>query len=111
MNTRYLPWVATALLGSTLFAASGCKSCGCGGMMSHNSSQTTVKPYPLTTCIVSGEKLDSMGEPVSFVYQGQEIKLCCKKCRKEFDADPAKFMSKLATAAVPEAKTDHSSHH
>lgn len=55
-----------------------------------------VKPYPLTTCPVSGEKLGEMGEPVSFVYQGQEIKLCCKNCRKDFDKDPAKFLSKLA---------------
>lgn len=55
----------------------------------------TVKPYKLDTCIVSGEKLGEMGEPFVFVYQGQEIKLCCKSCKKKFDQDPAKYLKKL----------------
>ena len=55
----------------------------------------TAKPYPLDTCIVSDEKLGKMGKPVSFIYQGQEIKLCCKSCRKDFDKEPAKFLKKL----------------
>lgn len=54
-----------------------------------------VKPYPLTTCIVTDEKLGEMGKPVVFEYKGQEIKLCCKSCRKDFDKDPAKFLKKL----------------
>jgi len=54
-----------------------------------------VKPYPLTTCIVSDEKLGEMGKPVVFEHKGQEIKLCCKACRKDFDKDPAKFLKKL----------------
>lgn len=53
------------------------------------------KPYPKTTCIVSGEKLGSMGKPFVFDYQGQEIKMCCKGCKPEFDADPAKFISQI----------------
>lgn len=56
---------------------------------------TTGKPYPKATCIVSGEKLGSMGKPFVFEYQGQEIKMCCKGCKPEFDADPAKFMAQL----------------
>lgn len=57
-----------------------------------------VKPYKPDTCIVSDEKLGTMGDPVVFVYQGQEIKLCCKSCRKKFDKDPAKYLKKLAEA-------------
>ena len=57
------------------------------------------KPYPLEVCPVSGEKLGGMGEPVVFVYQGQEIKLCCKNCRKDFDAEPAKYLAKLILPA------------
>jgi len=53
------------------------------------------KPYKLKTCIVSDEKLGEMGEPVVFTYEGQEIKLCCKSCRKAFDKDPAKYLKKL----------------
>jgi YHS domain-containing protein len=56
------------------------------------------KPYPLKTCLVADEKLGEMGEPYVFVYQGQEIKFCCKGCRKDFDKEPAKFMKKLQAA-------------
>ncbi len=54
-----------------------------------------VKPYPLDTCIVSDDKLGEMGKPVVFTHKGQEIKLCCKPCRKDFDKDPAKYLKKL----------------
>ena len=53
------------------------------------------KPYPLTTCIVSDETLGEMGKPVVFVYKGQEIKLCCKSCRKDFNKDPKQYLKKL----------------
>lgn len=58
-------------------------------------ADTAAKPYPLDRCIVSDEKLGEMGPPVIFVYQNQEIKLCCKDCRKDFDAQPEKYLPKL----------------
>lgn len=63
-------------------------------------SSASPPPVPdlLTTCPVSGEKLGSMGKPVVFVYQGQEVKLCCPSCKDDFDKDPAKYM-KLIRAA------------
>jgi YHS domain-containing protein len=57
--------------------------------------ETKAKPYPLETCIVSGEKLGGMGKAFVFDYKGQEFKLCCKSCKKDFDKDPAKFVKKL----------------
>lgn len=57
------------------------------------------KPYPLKTCIISGEELGKMGEPVRFTYKGQEIKLCCKGCQKKFDADADKMLEKIAAGA------------
>jgi len=39
-----------------------------------------------------------MGKPVVFTYEGQEVKLCCKQCRKDFDKDPAKFIKKIQEA-------------
>ena len=51
--------------------------------------------YPLTTCIVSGEKLDSMGEPHVFTHEGKEVRLCCKSCLDDFNKEPAKYMAKL----------------
>jgi hypothetical protein len=53
------------------------------------------KPYPLKTCIVSDEDLGSMGEPFVFTHDGQEIKMCCKSCQKDFKKNPAKFLKKL----------------
>ena len=54
--------------------------------------------YPLTTCVVSGEKLGEMGDPVVVTRDGVEIHLCCKNCIKELDADPKKFEA-MVTAA------------
>jgi hypothetical protein len=53
------------------------------------------KPYPLDTCIVSGNKLGSMGKVVVKSHEGQEIKFCCKPCVKKFDANPAKYLPRL----------------
>ncbi len=54
-----------------------------------------VKPYPLQTCIVTDNDLDSMGEESRMVYQGQEIKFCCKPCEKKFLKNPGKYLAKL----------------
>jgi YHS domain-containing protein len=60
------------------------------------------KPDLLKTCPVSGEKLGEMGAPKTFVYQGQEVKLCCAGCQKDFEKDPATFIKKIQ-AATPKA--------
>ena len=65
------------------------------------------KPYPLKTCIVTGDKLDGdMGKPVVFAYKGQEIKLCCKDCKPKFDKDPATYMKKLAEEVKKQAEAE-----
>ncbi len=56
------------------------------------------KPYPLDTCVVSGEKLGGMGDPYVFVHKGQEIKLCCKGCLKDFNKNPDPYLKKIAEA-------------
>lgn len=61
------------------------------------------KADKLTTCPVSGEKLGEMGKPFAFVYEGQEVKLCCKNCKKDFDKEPAKYIKKIR-AVDKEAK-------
>jgi len=77
---------------------------GCASQPSTVATTTTpakAKPYPLDTCAVSGEKLGgSMGEPYVFVYEGQEVKLCCKSCLKDFNKEPAKFVKKIDEAAA-----------
>jgi len=62
------------------------------------------KPYPLDKCIVTDEKLDSMGKPYVFTHEGQEIKMCCKSCLKDFNKDTAKYLKKLEGAGKPDKK-------
>lgn len=68
--------------------------------------------YPLTTCVVSGEKLGEMGEPYIMQHEGREVRFCCKNCRKDFLKEPAKYLKLLDEAATAKdgagstAKTD-----
>jgi len=72
--------------------------------------------YPLTTCVVSGDKLvGDMGGPVDYIYQEKGkpdrlVRFCCKDCIKEFEKEPAKYLKKIdeAAAAASSAKPmDH----
>lgn len=55
--------------------------------------------YPLTTCVVSGDKLGGdMGKPVDYLYKGQLVRLCCKGCIKKFEKDPKQYLAKIAEA-------------
>ena len=55
--------------------------------------------YPLKTCVVSGEKLGSMGKSYVHSYEGREVQFCCKGCLKDFNKDPQKYLKKLDPAA------------
>ena len=63
-----------------------------------NSTNAPVKPYPLKTCLVCGMELGMMGQPYVFTNANQEIKLCNKSEKAEFDKAPDKYMKKLAEA-------------
>jgi len=67
-------------------------------------AEEKAKPYPLATCIVSGEKLGEHGKPYVFTHQGQEIKMCCKDCLEDFNKEPAKYLKKIADAPKPKNK-------
>jgi len=55
----------------------------------------TAKPYTQDTCLISGEKLGTMGTPYEIVYEGQQIKFCCSHCEPDFRKEPAKYLSQL----------------
>src|SRR6187549_283308 len=74
-----------------------------GGLAEEKQAEKA-KPYPLDKCIVSDEKLGEMGKPFVFVHEGQEIKLCCKSCQKDFKKEPAKYMKKLKEAEAEKSK-------
>ena len=73
----------TSLLSLLLFAA-----CASG-------PNPDVIPYPSDLCIVTDNKLGSMGDPIVKVYGNQEIKFCCRPCVKEFEEDKERFLAKL----------------
>jgi hypothetical protein len=64
------------------------------------------KPYPLKTCIVSGDEINDKGDmkPHSFVVEGQEVKLCCKSCLKDFNKDKAGYLKKIEVEAKKQKK-------
>lgn len=75
---------------------------GCSEQSSSNTgSSSEAKTYTLDTCVVSDEKLGSMGEPVVKVYDGQQVKFCCNSCVKDFEKDKTKFIAKISAAPVP----------
>ena len=111
-RTRFLIALFIAMVGLTGLVLAGT---GCGDGRDHNTAATktpaakapdaaaaavepNAKPYPLKTCVVSGEELGKMGEPFRLVHKGQEIKLCCKGCEKDFNKEPEKFLQKIAAA-------------
>lgn len=51
------------------------------------------KDYPLKACVVSQEKLGSMGAPKDLVIAGRLIRLCCASCEKDVLKDPAKMVA------------------
>ncbi len=67
-------------------------------------AKTEIKPYPLKTCVVSGEKLGEMGKPYVFTNGNREIKFCCKSCLKDFNKEPAKYIKKLEEAEAKARK-------
>lgn len=96
--------LAGLTLGVVLVTAAGtalaqCKSGGCCSAATPTSDQAKAdpkaKPYLRDKCLVSDKKLGVMGKPYVFTYQGQEIKLCCKSCLKDFNQNPAMYMKRL----------------
>ena len=74
------------------------------GLAADKKADKKLKPYPLKTCVVSGEKLGEMGDPYVWEYQGREIKFCCKGCIKDFKKDPAKYIKMMEEAEAKAQK-------
>jgi hypothetical protein len=116
MSIIVIVLLAVSLLASSAFACGG-KTCGtaqkkactmtaaatgsAGG--SDSTAVAAVVPYPLTTCIISGEKLGGMGDPVVKVYNGRQVKFCCNGCVATFEKDLAGNFKKIDDAAAAQA--------
>jgi len=75
-----------------------------GAKPAEQKTNAKLKPYKLKTCIVSGDKLGEMGEPVVYEYEGRQIKFCCKSCIKDFKKEPAKYVKKIEEAEAKAKK-------
>jgi len=87
-------------------------------------SPAAIAAYPLTTCVVSGDKLEAgdMGPPINYVYKEEGkpdrlVRFCCKGCIKKFKKDPAKYLKEIDDAAAakaagktPAASSAHADH-
>ena len=81
-------WVAGAVL-VLAFSAHGATSAGAAG-----------DPYPLSTCPVLGEKLDSMGDTVVAEYDGREVRFCCGACVATFEEDKERYWAEIDEAII-----------
>lgn len=88
MKQFLLTIVAVALAGTILHAEDAPKPAA------------DAKAYPLDTCVVSGEKLGTMGKPYRYLHEGKEVQFCCKSCLPKFQKEPAKYTKKLDEAAA-----------
>jgi len=65
-------------------------------------SDTGAANYPVEICIVSGEKLGSMGDRIDVESKSLVVTVCCSGCVAELKDDPDTFLAKLDAAAKGE---------
>lgn len=69
-------------------------------------TEAQIAAYPLDTCVVSGESLGSMGEPVDYFVEGELVRLCCDQCIDQVKEEPQKFLAKVAEASAGSSDTE-----
>jgi len=103
-----IPSLRTGLAGVLLALAT---LAGTSAFAHEGHKKAAADAYPLTTCVVSGDKLEDgdMGPPIDHVFkqEGQPdrlVRLCCKSCVKDFNKDPQKYLKMIDDAAAAKAK-------
>jgi len=84
----------------TVMVSVGALALAAGGRAFAADEPGSPAPYVLKTCPVTGHDLHLMGEPVSKVYDGREIKFCCPMCPAKFEANKAKYMAEIDAAII-----------
>ena len=105
--------ITTIMTGLAAAAALTLTSCGDGNTASEESTDTGAPAvekaaYPLDVCVVSGEKLGSMGEPYVITHEGTEVRFCCKECLPKFNEDPDKYVAMLKEGTA--GSMEHGNH-
>ena len=62
-------------------------------------------PYPLDTCPITGKKLGAMGDPVTKLYDGREVRFCCPACPPKFEKDLKASVATLDEKIVKDQAT------
>lgn len=63
--------------------------------LDHATAEAQRADYPLTTCIVSGGALGSMGDPTEMVIAGRLMRFCCASCEPKAKSNPTKFIAEI----------------
>ncbi len=63
--------------------------------------------YPVATCVVSGQKLGSMGEPYAHELEGRKVFLCCAGCVNRLEGDPENYLEKYDKLVVKHQKASY----
>ena len=95
MKSKLKKILTNSFLTGTALFMTACASTGGSSSAAAGTSVGGTKPYPLKTCIVTENDLGSMGDETRIVYQGQEIKFCCKPCEAKFRKNPEKYLARL----------------
>ncbi len=70
------------------------------GFASEEKDATLGDLYTLDTCIVSGERLDAMGDPLVIKHKGREVRFCCKSCVNKFEKNPEEYLKKIDKKSI-----------
>jgi YHS domain-containing protein len=54
--------------------------------------------YPMKSCVISKQKLGSMGEPVDYVVASRLVRFCCGGCAGTFNRAPAAHLATIDKA-------------
>jgi YHS domain-containing protein len=109
--------LAASLLAALLLAAAPMTAQDAAAPAKPAGTPMVGDPYPLDTCIVSGEKLGADATVVVLSGQrdplqnGRQLKFCCPKCEAAFAAEPAKYVrdldAKIIAAQARSYPIDH----
>lgn len=76
-----------SMIGAVSMLLASCASSGAG--------VSGVKPYQSDMCAMTDNKLGSMGPVVTKVYDGKEVKFCCKPCIAKFEKNLERNLANL----------------
>ena len=68
------------------------------GILNEAAIEKQKPEYPLDTCVISGNTLDSSGTPTDRVVAGRLVRLCSPACEEKLMANPVESLAKITAA-------------